>query len=134
MFKSVTCELFPRKTTPKYPSRNEFADKYDYLTACRAITWKTANRDISMLRRRNYIGRRYQICGVSYPDARQYKILSELNRKNFFIASAPPKIKKLAKNLNDRTDPLWDIALQYINPNYSEPSRYVFKITGIKRV
>ena len=43
------------------------------------------------------------------------------NRDNtdFFRNDAPPEIKALANNLSDRSDPLWDKALQYANtPEY----------------
>lgn len=122
MFKSVTCELFPKKTTPRYPTHKQFHNKDDYIIACRAVTWKTANRDIAMLRQKHYAGRRYRIRGMLYQDI-------EPGPETLFIPSAPPEIKVLAENLNDRTDPLWDIAVQYIQPN-----RHKFKITGIKRL
>ncbi len=49
--------------------------------------------------------------------------------KNFFSDDAPPEIKALANNLNDRTDPLWDRAMQYvIQPDF------VFEIRSAKVV
>ena len=45
--------------------------------------------------------------GVSYDKNR--------GSANFFREDAPPEVKALAANLSDRTNPLWDIALQYAN-------------------
>ena len=151
MFKYVSCELFPRKTTPRYPHRSQFKDEYDYITECRAITWETARKDINMLSLRGYIGRKYKISGVSYPkypNLKPGRTMIKPDPDKFFVESAPPEIKALAKNLNDRTDPLWEKAMQYISPLYGGPpmprilpdgteddgSGYIFKITGIRRI
>jgi hypothetical protein len=37
------------------------------------------------------------------------------DNKDYFRSDAPPEIKALANNLYDRTNPLWDKAMQYIN-------------------
>lgn len=47
---------------------------------------------------------------VDIVDFDQYEMSSD---KNFFRDDAPPEVKALANNLYDRTNPLWDRALQY---------------------
>ena len=49
----------------------------------------------------------FEITGVSYDKNK--------DKKGYFRDDAPDEIKALAKNLNDRTNPLWDRAMQYIN-------------------
>ena len=118
-FKQVKCELFPKKTIPKYPPRSDFFNDYEYRLICRAITWEAANKDIESWRSKGYKGKKYIIDAVSY----RLKITPE----NYFVDSAPPAIKALAANLNDRRSFLWNEALKYVrNP-------YVFKIRSIKR-
>ena len=118
-FKQVRCELFPKKTKPKYPPRSNFSGDAEYRLICRAITWEITNRDIKNYRSNGVKGKKYII------DAVRYRL--KINSKNYFVDSAPSEIKALAKNLNDRTDPLWEKALKYTrNP-------YVFKIMSIKR-
>ncbi len=46
--------------------------------------------------------------------------------KDYFRDDAPPEIKALANNLNDRTNPLWDKAMQYVN----EPE-FVYEIKQV---
>ena len=46
-FKYVECRLFSRKRKPQYPPKKDFKDEKEYIQACRAITWETANIDIS---------------------------------------------------------------------------------------
>ncbi|POT24487.1 hypothetical protein C3433_23840 [Citrobacter freundii] len=50
---------------------------------------------------------KFEITGICYDKNR--------GKKNYFRDDAPEEIKALAKNLNDRTNPLWDRALKYIN-------------------
>ena len=50
---------------------------------------------------------KFEITGVSYDKNK--------DKKGYFRDDAPEEIKALAKNLNDRTNPLWDRAMQYIN-------------------
>lgn len=73
----------------------------------RAITWETAHRDIEQQKSKNIVSRKFKITGISYDKNR--------SKKDFFREDAPPEIKALASNLNDRTNPLWDRALQYAN-------------------
>jgi len=73
----------------------------------RAITWETAHKDIEQQKAKNVAQSKFKITGVSYP-----KIRCE---DNYFRDDAPPEIKALAKNLNDRTNPLWDKAVQYVD-------------------
>jgi hypothetical protein len=41
------------------------------------------------------------------------------DNKHFFRDDAPPEIRALAENLNDRTNPLWDVALKYaVRPEF----------------
>ena len=77
----------------------------------RAITWETANRDIAQQRSKKVQPRRFKITGVSYDKNR--------NNKSFFRDDAPSEIKALAKDLLNRTNPLWDDALEYaIEPEF----------------
>ena len=73
----------------------------------RAITWETAHKDIEQQKSKNVASRKFKITGISYDKNR--------NNKDFFRVDAPPEIKALANNLYDRTNPLWDNALQYVN-------------------
>lgn len=73
----------------------------------RAITWETAHKDIEQQKSKNVVPSQIKITGVSYNKNR--------NNKNYFRDDAPPEIKALAKNLYDRTNPLWDKAMQYEN-------------------
>jgi hypothetical protein len=119
-FKSVQCALYDRKLKPVYPNNSEFKTQKDYEMACRAITWETANRDISNQRINKVKPIKYLIQGVKY---------NSTKGNDYFIDTAPSEIKDLAKDLNDRTNPLWDKALQYARkPNY------VFTIKQIQRI
>ena len=73
----------------------------------RAITWETAHKDIEQQKSKNVVSRKFKITGISYDKNR--------SNKDFFREDAPPEIKALAKDINDRTNPLWDKALQYVN-------------------
>jgi hypothetical protein len=84
----------------------------------RAITWETAHKDIEQQKSKGVRPRKFKITGISYDKNR--------GKKGFFRQDAPAEIKALAHNLSDRTNPLWDKALQYIN----EPE-FVYKIKKI---
>lgn len=119
-FKYVLCELFDRKIIPKYPNRREFSKENDYISTCRAITWDVANKDILEQKNRGVKGPQYLIEGVKY---------NRNKNKSYFVDDAPEEIKALERNLNDRTDPLWSIALKYVrHPNF------VFQIKKITRM
>ncbi|WP_295547397.1 hypothetical protein [uncultured Stenotrophomonas sp.] len=49
---------------------------------------------------------KFEVVGISYDRSQR--------STGFFREDAPPQIKALALNLYDRTDPLWDVAMQYI--------------------
>lgn len=84
----------------------------------RAVTWETAHKDIEQQKSKNVVSRNFKITGISYDKNR--------GNKDFFREDAPPEIKALAKNLYDRTDPLWGRALQYAN----EPE-FVYEIKKV---
>ncbi|MDE7243324.1 MAG: hypothetical protein K2O18_05005 [Oscillospiraceae bacterium] len=139
-FRRVECELFPRRTKPKYPLRRNFDSESEYVMACRAVTWEAACRDIGNQRLAGYHGRRYRIDGVCYPADRHVSRIAVPDPETYFIESAPEEIKALAKDLNNRTDPLWDRAMRYVRPEYlgqpvdSDDDGYVFRIRGIRRL
>lgn len=116
-FRGVLCELFNKKITPKYPERNKLKDPDQYLRACRAITWNTAHEDIERQRSKGVHGEKFIITGIKY---------NANKNKSFFVDAAPPEIKELEKNVNDRTDPRWDYALRY-----RRPEKWIFKIKSI---
>jgi hypothetical protein len=111
-FRFVVGGLYKRKIKPQYPSKSEYAingrfDERGYYLMVRAITWETAHKDIEQQKSKNIAPRKFKITGVSYNKNR--------SNKDFFREDAPPEIKALANNLNDRTNPLWDRALKYAN-------------------
>ena len=111
-FRFVVGGLFKRKIHPKYPPQSDYTingkfDERAYYLMTRAITWETAHTDIEQQKARRIAPQKFEIKGVSYD--------KNAGNKGFFRADAPPEIKALAKNLNDRTNPLWDRALQYAN-------------------
>ncbi len=124
-FQEVTCELFEKKIIPQYPSKNSFAYERDYILTCRAITWETAHRDIDEQRLKNITGPIYSLRGI------RIRIKNPQHTGEFFVPNAPDEIKALAKNLNDRTDPLWDIAVKYIS--HDEKYFYEYKLVDVKR-
>jgi len=70
-FKLVICGLYKRKLKPNYPPKKEFIhngkfDKKEYYLAVRAITWETANRDISQQKSKGVKGEFFEIRGVKY--------------------------------------------------------------------
>lgn len=122
-FRFVKGGLYKRKMRPRYPSKAAYTtaksfDERGYNSMIRAITWKTAHEDIEQQKASKVAASKFKITGVSFDKNR--------GSRNFFRDNAPPEIKSLAKNLSDRTDPLWDEAEQYI----SEPE-FVYKIKSI---
>ena len=119
-FRFVVGGLYQRKLLPKYPPRSQFTvngrfDEHRYMLMVRAITWETAHQDIDQQKSKRIAPRKFKVTGVSYDKNRK--------NRNFFREDAPPEVKALAKNINDRTDPLWGIALRYANG-----PEYVYKI------
>lgn len=109
-FRFVAGDLYKRKIQPQYPSKSEYTinGKFDermYYLMTRAITWETAHKDIEQQKSKKVASRKFKITGISYDRNR--------SEKGFFQKDAPPEIKALANNINDRTNPLWDRALQY---------------------
>jgi hypothetical protein len=125
-FKFVVCGLYKRKIQPQYPPKSAYSfygkfDEDEYYLMTRAITWETARRDIEQQQAKKISAIKFKITGVSYDKNRC--------NKNFFRDDAPPEIAALAKNLYDRTNPLWDTALRYANK-----AEFVYKIKSIKRL
>lgn len=123
-FRFVVGGLYPRKTRPKYPSKEAYTvagvfDERKYLEVTRALTWEAATLDISRQKAARISPLEFEVAGISYDRNR--------GNQNFFRDDAPPEIKALAKNLNDRTDPLWDHALKYANG-----PQFVFEIRKAK--
>jgi hypothetical protein len=111
-FRFVVGGLYKRKIKPQYPSKSAYTingkfDERGYYLMVRAITWETAHKNIEQQKSKNIAPRKFKITGISYDKNR--------SKKDFFREDAPPEIKALANNLNDRTNPLWDRALQYAN-------------------
>ena len=115
-FRFVVGGLYKRKVRPQYPSKSEYTtdgkfDEYRYNSMMRAITWETAHKDIEQQKSKKIAPRKFEITGVSYDKNR--------GAKGFFRKDAPPEIRALADNINDRTNPLWDRALQYaVRPEF----------------
>ena len=110
-FRFVTGDLYKRRLTPKYPSESAFTSngefrEREYRLATRAITWETAHRDIEQQRSKRLPATRFEITGVSYDRNR--------HNRNCFIDGTQSDIMALADNPNDRTDPLWATAVQYL--------------------
>lgn len=119
-FRFVVGGLFKRKIHPKYPPQSEYTtngkfDERAYYLMTRAITWETAHTDIEQQKAKKVSPLKFEIKGVSYD--------KNAGNKGYFRDDAPPEIKALAENLNDRTNPLWDRALRYAN----EPE-YVYEV------
>ncbi|HGS4477204.1 TPA: hypothetical protein ACMDNN_003359 [Vibrio cholerae] len=120
-FRFVHGGLYKRKITPKYPSKSKFTvngrfNEKEYYLAVRAITWETAQKDIQEQQSQNVKPLKFNIKGVCY----------DKNRNKFFRDDAPPEIKKLAENILDRRDPLWDVAV-----NYFADSDFVYTIKHV---
>lgn len=121
-FRFVIGGLYKRKVRPQYPSKSEYTingkfDERGYYLMTRAITWETAHKDIEQQKSKNVAMTKFEITGVSYPKNRY--------GNGYFRNDAPPEIKALAKNLSDKTNPLWDRAMQYINDGEDE---FIYKI------
>jgi hypothetical protein len=111
-FRFVVGGLYKRRIQPQYPSKSAYVidghfDERSYYLMIRAITWETAHQDIQQQKSKNVAPRKFKITGISYDKNR--------SNKDYFREDAPPEIKALANNLNDRTNPLWDVALRYVN-------------------
>lgn len=111
-FRFVIGGLYKRKIQPQYPPKSAYTvdgkfDERGYYLMTRAITWETAHKDIGQQKSKNVVPSKFKITGVSYPKKR--------SEDNYFRDDAPPEIKALAKNLNDRTNPLWDRAMKYVD-------------------
>ena len=123
-FRFVVGGLYKRKIHPQYPSKSAYTidgkfDEHRYYLMIRAITWETAHKDIEQQKLKNVVSRKFKITGISYDRNR--------SNKDFFREDAPPEIKALANNLYDRTNPLWDKALQYANkPEFVYEIKNVF--------
>ena len=109
-FRFVFGGLYQRKIQPQYPQKSAYTfdgkfDEREYYLMVRAITWETAHKDIEQQKSKRVSCRKFKITGVSYDKCR--------NNKDFFREDAPPEIRALAENLNDRTSPLWDNAMKY---------------------
>lgn len=70
-FKLVVCGLYKRKLKPIYPPKKKFKydckfDQGEYYLAVRAITWETANKDISQQKGKGIKGELFEIKGVKY--------------------------------------------------------------------
>lgn len=110
-FRFVIGGLYRRKISPKYPPRADYTvqgvlNERRYLAVTRALTWEAAHRDIEQQKRARAPFLKFEVAGISYDRSR--------GSTGFFRDDAPPQIKALALNLYDRTDPLWDAAMQYI--------------------
>ncbi|WP_454711844.1 hypothetical protein [Cupriavidus nantongensis] len=111
-FRFVVGGLYERRIQPQYPPRSSYTingkfDEHTYYLMARAITWETAHNDIEQQKSKRVKPLKFEITGVSYDKNR--------NNKAYFREDAPQEIKALEANLYDRTDPLWDKAVQYIN-------------------
>ena len=111
-FRFVVGGLYKRKVQPQYPPKSEYTidgifNEREYSSMTRAITWETAHKDIEQQKSKRITPVKFEITGVSYPKIR--------HEDNYFRDDAPPEIKALAKSLNDRTNPLWDKAMQYVD-------------------
>ena len=123
-FRFVNGGLYKRKIQPNYPPKSEFTkngvfDELNYYLMIRAITWETAHKDIQQQKSQKMKPLNFSISGVSYE--------KERDSSNYFRDDAPAEVKLLANNLRDRTNPLWDIAMKYIN----EPE-FIYEIRKVR--
>lgn len=115
-FRFVVGGLYQRKLHPQYPPKSAYTvegkfNEREYYLMTRAITWQTAHKDIEQQKSKGVACKRFRITGVSYD--------KNSDNNQFFRDDAPPEIKALAQNLLNRTDPLWDRALQYaVKPEF----------------
>jgi hypothetical protein len=122
-FRFVEGGLYKRRIQPQYPSKSAYTidgkfDEHSYYLMARAITWETAHKDIEQQKSKKVKASKFKITGVSYDKNR--------GNNDYFRDDAPMEIKALADNLYDRTNPLWNKALQYVN----EPE-FVYKIKQV---
>jgi hypothetical protein len=122
-FRFVIGGPYKRKIQPHYPSKSAYTvngafDEHRYYLMVRAIIWETAHKDIEQQKPKSAGARQFKITGISYDRNR--------SNNNFFLEDTPPEIKALAKNLYDRTNPLWDKAMQYVNK-----PEFVYKIKQV---
>ena len=122
-FRFVVGGLYKKRIQPQYPPKSEYTiagqfNQREYSSMIRAITLETAHKDIEQQKSKNISPAKFKITGVSYPKMRC--------EDNYFPEDAPPEIKALAKNLNDRTNPLWDKAAQYV-----DQQEFVYKIKQV---
>ncbi|MBA0176395.1 hypothetical protein [Pectobacterium carotovorum] len=123
-FKFVSGGLYRRKIHPQYPPKSSYTvngwfDERNYYLMVSAITWETAHRDIEQQKLKRERPLEFEITGVSYDKNK--------GRKGYFQDDAPEEIKALADNLSDRTNPLWDRAIAYIN----EPE-FVYEVRRVR--
>ena len=123
-FKFVIGGLYKRRIHPQYPAKSAYTlngifDERRYYQMTRAITWETAHTDIDQQKSRHVAASKFEITSVIYDKNR--------DNKGYFRSDAPPEIKALADNLLDRTNPLWDKAVQYIN----EPE-FVYEVRNVR--
>jgi len=110
-FRFVAGRLYKRRIQPKYPPKDAYIidgkfDEHRYYQMARAITWDTAHKDIEQQKSKKVTPLRFNMKGVCYDKIR--------SSEDFFRDDAPPEIMALAKNLHDRTNPMWDKAIRYI--------------------
>jgi len=122
-FRFVVGGLYKRTIQPQYPSKTAYTtngefDERGYYLMTRAITWETAHKDIEQQKLKNVAPSKFKITGVSYPKNRC--------EDNYFRDDAPPEIKALAKDLHDRTNPLWGKAMQYV-----DEQEFVYKVKQV---
>lgn len=125
-FRFVIGGLYKRKIQPQYPPKSTYTidgkfDERGYYLMTRAITWETAHKDIEQQKSKKVAPSNFKITGASHPKNRC--------EENYFRDDAPPEIKALAKNLSDRTNPLWDKAMQYV-----DEQEFVYEIKQISIV
>ena len=123
-FRFVNGGLYKRKIQPNYPPKSEFTkngifDELNYYLMVRAITWETAHKDIQQQKLTKIKPVNFSISGFGYEQER--------DSSTYFRDDTPDEIKQLALNLRDRTNPLWDIAMPYIN----EPE-FIYEIRKIR--
>ena len=125
-FRFVLCGLYKRKMQPQYPPKSAYTidgkfDERGYYLMARAITWETAHKDIEQQKSKNVAPSKFKMTGVCYDKS--------ISSRYYFRDDAPPEIKALAKNLRDRTNPLWDKAIRYVRP-----PEFVYRIKQIRIV
>ena len=87
----------------------------------RAITWDTALKDIEQQKLKYVHPLKFEITGVCYDKNKSCQ--------GYFREDAPEEIKELVNNLHDRTNPLWERALQYINK-----PEFIYKIRQVRLI